>query len=67
MKMHPRQIKLTPAQDAVLSQILGKTGETYSNFLRRLLVNEASTHGMTFPQDTPSNDISHARAKRWKS
>lgn len=64
-KMKPRQIKLTPAQNAVLENILAITDETYAALIRRLLASEASAHNLTFPQDTPSNDLEKARAKRW--
>lgn len=66
-KMKPRQIKLTPAQNAVLENILVITGEKYAALTRRLLKMEAEMHGLDFPDDTPSNDISKAQAARWQT
>lgn len=62
----PRQIRLTEGQDNVLSALLSKTGESYAEFTRRLISREAAENSLIFPQDTPSNDISKAREKRWK-
>jgi hypothetical protein len=63
--MKARQVKLTSAQDSTLNALLSIKNETYAELTRRLLKMEAETHGLDFPDDTPSNDISKAQAARW--
>lgn len=64
--MIPVQIKLTPGQHKILDEICQKTGETKAALLRRLITKEAELHSLVFPDDTPSNDLSIARAARKK-
>lgn len=64
--MIPVQIKLTPGQHAILEEICQRTGEKKAELLRRLLAKEAEVYNLVFPDDTPSNDLSIARAARKK-
>lgn len=61
--MIPIQFKLTSAQFEAFEKLRGD--ESKAAFLRRLLAQEANQRGIVFPEDTPSNDISKAQAKRW--